>query len=274
MFRLPVIYTCFPGGKHKVLTMSYDDGRTEDYRLVELFNRHGIKGTFNLNAGIDWDSRRIPTKEYRTLYQGHEVACHTFTHPTIARSPLDQVAQQILADRRGLEDLMGYPVRGLAYPNGSYSREIINLLPALGIKYGRVVPVTGQFGMPENYLEWAGTCHHNGGLMEKAQAFADLHKTQYLYMMYVWGHSYEFTDRDNWHVIEDFCQFIGGRDDIWYATNIQIVDYMEDAARLQFTAAGDQVYNPNAQSVWIRVDLPEVPSRIVEIPGGQLVKLL
>ena len=37
-----VIYTCFPGGKHKVLTMSYDDGRLEDRRLVELFNRYGI----------------------------------------------------------------------------------------------------------------------------------------------------------------------------------------------------------------------------------------
>ena len=38
-----VIYTCFPGGKHKVLTMSYDDGRLEDRRLVELFNRYGIR---------------------------------------------------------------------------------------------------------------------------------------------------------------------------------------------------------------------------------------
>lgn len=46
-----VIYTCFPGGKHNVLTMSYDDGRLEDRRLVELFNRYGIRGTFNLNGG-------------------------------------------------------------------------------------------------------------------------------------------------------------------------------------------------------------------------------
>ncbi|MBQ7306808.1 MAG: polysaccharide deacetylase family protein, partial [Clostridia bacterium] len=95
MFRLPVIYTCFPGGKHKVLTMSYDDGRQEDYRLVELFNKHGIKGTFNLNAGIDWDDKRVPFSDYKTLYEGHEVACHTYTHPTIARCPLEQVAQQI-----------------------------------------------------------------------------------------------------------------------------------------------------------------------------------
>lgn len=169
---------------------------------------------------------------------------------------------------------MGYPVRGLAYPNGSYSPEIISMLPALGIRHARIVPTTGKFTMPENFLAWAGTCHHNDALMERAQQFVALNKTQYLYMMYVWGHSYEFTDRDNWDVMEQFCAFIGHRDDIWYATNIQIVDYMEDAARLQFTAAGDQVYNPNAQSIWLQVELRGEPKRILEIPGGQTVHLL
>ena len=237
-------------------------------------NRHGLKGTFNLNAGIDWDAKRIPPEEYRSLYAGHEVACHTYTHPTIARCPLEQVAQQILADRRGLESLTGAPVRGLAYPNGSYSEEIIRMLPALGIRHARTVHTTGGFGMPDNYLAWAATCHHNGPLMEKARAFAELHKTQYLYMMYVWGHSYEFTDRDNWHVIEEFAEFIGGREDIWYATNIDIVDYMDDASRLQYTAAGDLVYNPNARSIWIQVELPGQGRKIHEIPGGQTVSLL
>ena len=45
------IYHCFPGGKHKALTFSYDDGRIFDKRLIEIFNKNGMKGTFNLNAG-------------------------------------------------------------------------------------------------------------------------------------------------------------------------------------------------------------------------------
>lgn len=106
-----VIYTCFPGGKHKVLTMSYDDGRLEDRRLVELFNRYGIRGTFNLNGGLP-RPERIPESEWVELYKGHEVACHTYHHPTISRSPLDQTARQVLADRMQLEGVMGYPVRG------------------------------------------------------------------------------------------------------------------------------------------------------------------
>ncbi len=266
--KLKNIYTCFPGGKHKVLTMSYDDGREEDRRLVDIFNRHGIKGTFNLNAGILNDPARIPMSEYPELYKGHEIASHTYLHPTIERSPIEQVAMQILADREALENVIGVPVRGLAYPNGSYSREIMDLLPMMGIKYARVVPTSGTFAMPADFREWKGTCHHNGNLLEKGRAFLDLHKTQYLYMMYVWGHSYEFTTHNNWEVIEDFCALMEGKDDIWYATNIEIVDYMEAAGRLQYTVAGDKVYNPNACSVWIEVD-----KKKVEVPGGTLVSL-
>ena len=42
---MKVIYICFPEGKHKVLTMSYDDGKLADRRLVSIFNHYGIKGT-------------------------------------------------------------------------------------------------------------------------------------------------------------------------------------------------------------------------------------
>lgn len=101
------IYTCFPEGKHKVLTMSYDDGKEEDRRLVALFNEYDIKGTFNLNAGIDWDDKRIPLNEYKELYIGHEVASHTYTHPTIERCPIDQVIAQVIEDRKVLEKLVG-----------------------------------------------------------------------------------------------------------------------------------------------------------------------
>ena len=71
--KLPTIYTCFPGGKHKVLTMSYDDGKLEDRRLISIFNKYGIKGTFHLNSGLEMDTR-IPTSEYQELYKGHEVS--------------------------------------------------------------------------------------------------------------------------------------------------------------------------------------------------------
>ncbi len=266
---LKTIYTCFPEGKHKVLTMSYDDGKQADRRLVALFNKNGIKGTFHINAGITMrDPERVQLDEIPTLYAGHEVSSHTYTHPTIERCPLDQVVQQIIEDRRLLEAAAGYPVRGMSYPNGSYSEDIKKLLPACGIEYSRIVGSSDNFAMPADYLEWMATCHHGHNLMENAKKFSELHKTQYLYMMYVWGHSYEF-DRDNsWGLIEEFCEFIGGRDDIWYATNIEIVDYMKAAKNMKYTVSGDTAYNPSAISVWISVD-----NKICEIKAGETKKI-
>ena len=40
----------YPGGKPGALTLSYDDGREYDRRLVEIMNRYGLKGTFHLNS--------------------------------------------------------------------------------------------------------------------------------------------------------------------------------------------------------------------------------
>jgi peptidoglycan/xylan/chitin deacetylase (PgdA/CDA1 family) len=35
-------------GKKKAVTFSYDDGTVQDGRLIDLFQKYGIKGTFNL----------------------------------------------------------------------------------------------------------------------------------------------------------------------------------------------------------------------------------
>lgn len=262
------LYLCFPEGKAKALTMSYDDGKWADERLVELFNRHGIRGTFNLNYGLMERPERIDKDRIRQLYEGHEVATHTMTHPTIARCPLTETAKEVLEDRIGLESLVGYPVRGHAYPNGSYNEEVKTLLGSLGIAYGRTAMwESGSMELPTDPMEWNGTCHHNYHLMDYARTFAEFQKKQYLKCLYVWGHSYEFDRDDNWGLMEEFCAYMGGREDIWYATNIEIIDYMEAGRRLQYGAAGDFVYNPSARTVWISVD--DVP---LAVAGGQTAR--
>ena len=145
------VYICFPEGKAKALTMSYDDGKIQDERLISIFNKYGIKGTFNLNYGLmerEQEPPRIAESRIAELYKGHEVATHTMTHPTIERCPLTEVAEEILEDRKGLEKLTGQLVRGHAYPNGSYSEEIKQLFRQLGIAYGRVVPSVPDYALP------------------------------------------------------------------------------------------------------------------------------
>ncbi len=250
------------------MTMSYDDGKLADERLLKIFNRHGIKGTFNLNYGLMDNPERINRDKIKDLYEGHEIATHTLKHPTISRCPLTEVAKEILEDRIGLEHIAGYPVRGHAYPNGSCNEEIKQLLKSLGIAYARLACMeSGEFELPEDAYEWKSTCHHNYHLMDYAKTFADFKKPQYLKCLSVWGHSYEFDRDNNWDLIEEFCAYMGEREDIWYATNIDIIDYNRVCRCLQFGAAGDFVYNPSAKSAWLQVD-----DRIIEIKGGSLVR--
>lgn len=260
------IYLCFPGGKFKALTMSYDDGKIQDRKLVEIFNKYGIKGTFHLNSSLMDQPERIPAGEIKDLYKGHEVSAHTCTHPTIARCPKEEIVQELYNDRVNLENIVGYPVRGLSYPNGSHNRQIRDLLPHLGYEYARTVEETGDFGIPEDFLRWKATCHHNHNLLELGEKFINLYKKQYLYLMYVWGHSYEFDNDNNWDLIENFCRMAGNRDDIWYATNIEIVDYLKSYELLKFPASRKYVINPLAHSVWLSVD-----GEIVEVKGGSRV---
>ena len=176
---------------------------------------------------------------------------------------------QVIEDRRALERIMGYTVRGLAYPNGSYDENVIDALKACGIRYARTVTSTHGFNMPSDYLRWDPTCHHaDPALFDLCDQFIGNHKTQYLYMFYLWGHSYEFERDDNWNIIEKFSKKIENKSDIWYATNIEIVDYLDAASRVQVSVDADFAYNPNSQSVWIEAD-----KKTIELKGGQTTEL-
>ena len=187
---------------------------------------------------------------------------------SIARCPLPETAAEVLEDRKALERITGTPVRGMSYPNGSYSDEIVRLLPGLGIRYSRITGNSGGFLLPADPYRWMATCHHNHDLMELGNQFLGLFKKQYLYLMYVWGHSYEFDNMNNWDLIESFCRKMGGKDDIWYCTNIELIDCLDAFNRLQFAADNSFVYNPNAEDCWIAVN--DEPLRV---PGGQTVLL-
>ncbi|MBS5764236.1 MAG: polysaccharide deacetylase family protein [Faecalimonas umbilicata] len=271
------LYVCFPQGRNKAVTLSYDDGRIEDRKFVSILNQNGLKGTFHLNFGYlngkdkgeeERYGKRVCEEEIAQLYQGHEVACHSLFHPTLTRCPGVFVAEQILSDRRGLEAIVGEPICGFSYPNGAVNQELKRILKDLGIVYGRVVGNTEDFDMPDDFMEWKATCHHNHHLLELTEQFLNKERNQHLNLFYVWGHSYEFSRDDNWELIEKFAEKIGGREDIWYATNLEIYQYMKAFQSLIFTADSSKVYNPSVQPVWLRVD-----EKLVEARPGVLTVL-
>ena len=258
----------FPGGKQKALTLSYDDGVCADRRLVDIFNRHHLKATFHLNSAFLGDEKRVRKDEVAQLYQGHEVATHSAQHPTLTLVPRDHVVSQIVLDRLELEKLTGYPVRGHSYPNGRFNDEVVDTLRTLGIAYARTTLSHGLFTLPDNPLMWHPTCHHRDNLLERARQFKALDPKSFPQLFYVWGHSYEFDNADNWDLIEAFSDYISHDESIWYATNIEIIDYLTAFYRLVVSYDGSIVHNPSAISVWLWVD----GQGVVEIQPGQTLQ--
>lgn len=246
----------FPKGVKRALTFSYDDGQIYDRRLVELFNKYKVKGTFHLNAGKLGNSVGedlfIEKDEVLTLYKGHEVSCHGYDHPYFVQLSHNQMVSQIYEDKRELERLCKYPVRGMSYPYGEFSKELVDTASALGMEYSRTVDDTLEFNIPHDFMRWNPTCHHSK-VFDVMGEFFNCPPYRELMLFYVWGHSFEFNREDNWQLMEDFLAQISGRDDIWYATNIEIVDYINAYRGLKVSVDEKYVYNPSATDVWLKV---------------------
>ena len=252
----------FPGGRAKALTLSYDDGIFEDYRLIDIMTKHGLKGTFNINGGLFGAE---PAKEHRerltveqalALYlpSGNELALHGFTHPHLEEQSPDQVIYEIVQDRVSLESKTGTIVRGMAYPFGTTNDGVVEALRAAGVAYARTVVSSHNFALPSDWLRLPATCHHNDKmLMALADSFLNLTRRPFdpCQMFYLWGHAYEFAfGEGSWHIIEQFAEKMGGHDDIWYATNIEIYDYVTAFRQLRTSVDGKIAYNPTATTLY------------------------
>ena len=100
----------YPQGKAKAFQLTYDDGVLQDVPLVQLLNRYGIKATFNLNSqlmaeGFAWTHPngmqvvRLSPEAVQGLYDGHEIASHTLTHPYMQDLSREELLRQMGQDR-------------------------------------------------------------------------------------------------------------------------------------------------------------------------------
>lgn len=272
------MYMRLKDGKSKVLTLSYDDGVVQDIRLSEIMKKYGLKGTFNINTGCYLAEEaqrsefrgRMKLSEAKALYigSGNEVAVHAYTHPFLERMNTQEIISEIMTDREHIERDYGCIARGMAYPFGTYDDRVLTVLKMCNIAYSRTVKSTHSFDFPDNWLTLDPTCHHKDPeLMRLAQDFVAGDRLGRCQMFYLWGHSYEFDDMNNWNVIEEFAKLTGGREDVWYATNIEVYDYVQAYNSLVISIDKKTIYNPSATDVWAYDD-----GEVFCIKAGQTLK--
>ena len=225
--------------KMKAVTFSYDDGITQDRRLIELFDKYGLKATFNINSELLGTGHgliredvtvahvRLRREELSRAYEGHEIAVHTLTHPSLIKIEDDsEIIRQVEEDRKVLSDLVGYDVVGMAYPFGSVNERVVKLIKEhTGIRYARTVVSTHSFDKQVDLLRFNPTVYQHREfekMFELAHEFINA-KPDCPQLFYIWGHSFELDIHNTWSKMEDFCKLISGRDDIFYATNREVL---------------------------------------------------
>ena len=203
----------------------------------------------------------------------HEVALHGARHVYLTKVPLAEAANEIVQNRVYLENRFKRIVRGLAYAYSGYNDEIVSLLKKLGVIYARTTESTHTFDIPEDFLRWNPTCHHGDKELETlTEKFLtgspeNDYKHREPWLFYIWGHSYEFDDDNNWEIIENLAKKVSGRSDIWYATNAEICEYCNAFNSLVWSIDGERVKNPSYMPVFV-----ELRGRVYEIPaGGEIV---
>jgi len=227
-------------GKMKAVTFSYDDGTTQDIKLVELLNKYGLKSTFNINSellskrGILQRScgrvahYKLHKDDVRSVYEGHEIAVHTLTHSKLPLLENDEVIRQVENDRLNLSELAGYEVVGMAYPCGGVNNDdrVAEIIKNnTGVKYSRTITSNGSFDLQENLFRFNPTAYHLDfeKMMSLGRDFIEL-KPDKPQIFYVWGHSFEMDyASDNWVKLEEFFKLISGKDDIFYGTNKEVL---------------------------------------------------
>lgn len=278
------VFMRYPNGRAKAVTFSYDDGVPQDKRLAELFDKYGMKATFNFNC--EYIKKENFTKEQIKEYfldKGHEIAVHGANHRANGNLRAIEGIRDVLDCRLELEKKCNRIIRGMAYPDsgitqmgnfGSYE-QIKNYLIELDIAYSRTLGGdNNSFLLPQDFYAWMPTAHHNNPkIMEYVDEFLNLdispnayHARRVPRLLYIWGHSYEFDRHNNWDHIEQICRKLANNDELWYATNIEIYDYVNAYKSLRYSADGHMVYNPTLFKIWLDVD-----SRLYSINPGETV---
>ena len=270
-------YMRFPNGLEKAFTLSYDDGVVADKRLLKVIDSYGVKCTFNLNSGLFAQRGRHNNMDAEDAYSTfkdchHELALHGHNHLFMTRVSHIQCVQEIVANREYLEAKYNRIVCGMAYAFGAYNDSICDTLRMLGVHYARTTVSTGTFEIPKDFLRWNPTCHHTDAkLLDLADKFADSapseeSRAREPYLFYVWGHSYEFDDEDNWSVLDELLNLVAKRSDVWYATNGEIYDYVTAYNSLVWGIKDQLVYNPSAFDIWV-----ERNRKLYRIPSGKTI---
>ena len=257
-----MIKKLYPNGKLRAFNVSYDDGVLQDVEFVRLLNKYGIKGTFNLNSGLMQQEfawmhecgmvvKRLSVDGAKAVYDGHEIASHTLTHPNMHGMNAEQILREMSQDKDNLENIFGVKISGFAVPFSYYSELIAECAKIVGFEYGRTSDMSGGYSPSEDVYFWKpGRFHLSSELESYVDVF--LETDEELAVCQIVGHSYDFDAERNWDRIEALLKSVAEKEDVWFATHLEIVRYLKAMKKADITEAF--IENKSNMELWFNMN--------------------
>ena len=240
------------GKPKKFFTLSFDDGITQDLKVIEILKKYDVKCiSFNINTGLygaNWDwvgpaigdpsipHQRFTEEELKTgIYDGYDVLVHTLNHPSLKNydRSASKIKKEVGKDADNIERLTGVRPVGMAWPGGDteYTDKTIELvLENTDIRFARGVTSTYNFELPEYFMKWMPTCSAiDPRCLTLAQQFIDAECTEDM-LFYVWGHAYELdlNGGQGYETFEQLVKMMSEAEDVYLVTNTEFYNLYKD----------------------------------------------
>ena len=211
----------FIGKNMKIVSLSFDDGTIYDKRFIDLLNKYGLKATFNLNSGLDnfiWyyedkPIRRLNLEESKDIYNGHEVASHSLTHPYFSSLDEKRQIQEVEEDILNLEKIFSRKIEGFAFPFIDQTEANIQVVKNnIDLKYIRCSIFTEKILPKDRYHVGINALYDDKDIYEKLERYKSNILPNSLFV--IAGHSYEFEVKNDWEKIEKLLKYLKENDEL------------------------------------------------------------
>ena len=209
----------------KYFILSIDDGTIYDEKVIAILNRHNIKGTFNLNSGLDdfvWYDEgrpvcRLKLSQVAELYKGHEVASHSLTHPHLTGCSDDHIGYEVGVDKENLERIFGRPITTFAFPFEDFDERSINRIKAIpGFTVIRVSEIDPSFAFPSDPYHLKIT---SLDVNEAVNLFPRFIENPDAELFVFVSHGYDFEFGNAYDKLETLCAMVKASEVVSICTN-------------------------------------------------------
>ena len=203
----------------KFFIFAIDDGTIYDKKVIAIFNKYNIRATFNLNSGLedfiwykDWlEVRRLKLNDNKKIYDGHEVASHSLTHPFLTSLSDEDVYREVKEDIDNLRNIFNRDIKAFSFPFDGYDERTISIIKSLGITHIILPTIDDSFLYPVDTYHIKVTSWNVDDALYKVKRFIE--DTQAEVFIYL-SHSYDYEYDNSYDKLEELCKIVTTQKDI------------------------------------------------------------